>query len=80
MSKNGLGGALIAASYEQQLDYLNRLVDKARAHGGVWPATRELYMLLSLAESVKTARDHNLNCPSPSLEKRLGQSGTRQLA
>lgn len=43
-------------SFEAQLQFLAELVKRANT-----PDRKR--MVLSLTESVKTARDHNLNCP-----------------
>ena len=59
-----------AATYEQQLEWLEKQVIRVRRKLGhaYWTATqkealeRDLHMLLSLAESVKDARRHNLDC------------------
>lgn len=49
---------MTSASYEQQLKHLQQMIESKYAD-----SPGNYHMLLSLAESVKAARDHDLNCP-----------------
>ena len=57
--KRPLGGALDAYSYEAQLVFLQTQVALCRSLPQMADTIR---MLLSLTESIKEAREHNLNC------------------
>jgi hypothetical protein len=52
--------SLLARSYHDQLVFLERQIEAIRQEPGYDYIA--LHMLLSLAESVKQARRHNLNC------------------
>lgn len=58
-------GKLQAASYNDQLLYLENMIRLSGIKGGAAIAVNNgnLHMLLSIAQSIKDARDHNLNCP-----------------
>ena len=57
---------ILAIPYEDQLEWLHTRIEEEREFRAIG-ATRRLQILLSIAESVKTARDHALNCPKPNL-------------
>lgn len=56
-----------SASYDAQLEFLHDLALQAQARASEMSegaGAFTLHMVMSIAESIKTARDHSLNCPS----------------
>lgn len=45
-------------SYEAQLKWLEQQTTRARVEGNVF----DVHAILSISQSVKDARDHNVNC------------------
>ena len=58
---SAIAGKLPAASTDEQLRFLESEIQDTRKKVG--DGGRRAWLLLSLAESVKSARDHDLNCP-----------------
>lgn len=57
-------GSLQAVSYDEQLHFMREEVENARKY-----ATSRVHVLLSVVESIKAAREHNLNCSKKFAEK-----------